>query len=111
MKHRLIIFLSIALIAGCSTNAQYTSTALHATNRNYAGRFRGQYRVYFDRDQRVIGEGYTTWYLQQPQTGPRTPLRRIPPTLIHRGMTPGGVASILGEPDQQNRQVWLYEVR
>lgn len=94
---RLWFILFCSFLVGCSQN--YNQHAAVHANRNFAGRFHGEYFLAFSRKGILQNEGHPTWYNKPPRSGPRTPFARIPPTRVQPGMTASQVRGILGEPD------------
>lgn len=107
------IALLLTIFTGCGNvrTPGYRGRVSHETNRMYAGKFRGQYVIAFDHEDRLIGQGYPTWYWQVPQPGSRTALSKIPPTSVRAGASKSEVERFLGSPDWRGRNQWIYEVR
>ena len=107
------IALLLTIFTGCGNvrTPGYRGRVSHETNRMYAGKFRGQYVVAFDHEERLIGQGYPTWYWQVPQPGNRTALSKIPPTSVRAGASKSEVERFFGSPDWRGRNQWIYEVR
>ena len=121
-KHHLImksltrftgLALALAIITACSNvgPSEYSGRVARETNRKYAGKFRGQYMFAFDSNGRLLRQGYPTWYLQAPEPGTKTPLSKIPPTVLSIGASQNDVERSQGTPDFRSRHWWGYEVR